>query len=151
MGLPELVAGVIAVLEDSTLASSATVYSGELPQRLTDRSIVAFPEPGDALPGMQSGRNGGVIIAARDFVIVEYHRVIPEKEFGSVVQDVTETTQALREIAFGEFNRGGGRFSGAASQLHGVMRRKYGELGWNEFTFGVRLAIDLSHHSEIGG
>lgn len=120
-----------------------------LPQQISDKTLLVYPQPGDAVPAMHRGASGGVVFGARDIFVAEYHRRIPEKEFGSVIGDVTAITEAIRALVWAEFAPGGGKFYGSADLLHRVGTERFGELGWNEFTFGVRFAIELTHYSEV--
>lgn len=119
------------------------------PAQISDKTIIVYPQPGDAIPAMHRGDQGGVVIGARDIFIVEYHRRIPEKEFGSVIGDVTAMTETVRTLVWAEFAPGGGKFGGAADLLHRVGTDRFGELGWNEFTFGCRLSLELTHYTQV--
>ncbi len=120
-----------------------------VPAQLDDKSVIVYPRPGNTTAVMHRGSSGGIVVEARDAFIVEYHRRIPAEHFGSVLGDVTAMVQTIRDAIWGEFTPSGGHFGGTVSILHGVGTDHLGTLGWNEWTFGCRLTIDLSHYSEI--
>lgn len=146
MAIPLVRLAVMARVGD---LADVTVPADPLPMQLTDKTIVVYPRPGQAVAAAQSGRNGSLPITARDVLIVEYHRVIPEKTFASVIADVTTMLETLRTLAWGEFKAHGGKFGSTVQQLHAVTTLQFGELGWNEFTFGVRIGLDLTHSSVV--
>lgn len=120
------------------------------PNAISDKTIVIYPMPADAVPAMHRGStDGSIVFSARDRFIVEYHRRIPEKEFPSVLADVTAMTETLRALIFAEFAPGGGKFNGSADLLHAIHTERFGELGWSEFTFGVRLSVELTHYTQV--
>lgn len=134
-------------------AKMATISGIQVPEpvpiHLEDKTIVVYPQPGESAAAMNRGGGGGIVISARDTILVEYHRRIPEPAFGTVIGDVTSMTQLIRDAIWSEYTPAGSKFSGTADVLHSVRTVHFGELGWNEWTFGVRIAIDLTHFTEV--
>lgn len=137
---------IMAALGD---VPGVTVPADPIPNQIEDKTIVVYPRPGSSTPGLHRAKNGGIVINARDTMVIEYHRVVPIQAVGSVWGDVTEMTETLRMAVWAQMVPGAGKFDGTVDQIHAVTTIHMGGLGWNEFTAGVRLGVDLTHSSIV--
>lgn len=117
-------------------------------QLSADRTLLVYPIPGSSTPQQHSGRNGGLVYANDDTVVVEWHLKIQADHLEQGVEESTRMTDALRDAIWSEFARN--RFGTDVIGITSIDTQMIHDLVWNgEHTFGVRLTVNLTHLTEI--
>lgn len=140
MGLPEVRQAMMTKLRT---ISGVTVPQDPLPHTISDKTIVVFPRTSGTALSSTGRTRGEVAVRARSVLQVEYHRRIPYKELGSTIGDVTSMIDTIEDLVWGQ--AAGGRFDGTIISVEGVDLAHFGALGWNEWTFGARLEVTVTH------
>lgn len=136
----------LAMMERFADISGVVVPADPLPLEIENKSIIVFPRIGNTSI-LSRGKDGGVAFQAEDVMQVEYHRVIPYRELGTVIGDVTSMIESIREATWSEV--AGGKFDGTVLTVSSVSLAHFGAIGWNEWTFGARLEISYTHLSHV--
>lgn len=119
-----------------------------MPMLPDDRMLLIYPNVGASTPRAHAGSTGKALIEYRDTVIVEAHLKIATDEIEAGIRWATPMLDRVRDGIWSEATRN--KFGGTITQLFSITTTDYGELGWGDQpTFGFRLAVEVSHHSEV--
>lgn len=80
---------------------------------------------------------------------LEYHRRISYQAINSVIDDCSTMHDVILRKAWGEFSDGGGRFFDNVRSIENVNLMHFGTLGWNEWTFGIRIEVAFTYEDLI--
>ena len=135
-----------AMMDKFATLNGVTVPQDPLPTRLEDKSIIVFPRSQRSeIVSKAVGR--GIATRTPGMMQVEYHRRIGYEQVGSVMSDLATVTDSIDELCWKEL--AGGKFDGSIFNLEGVSLEHLGALGWNEWTFGVRLVVSFTYLTTI--
>ena len=137
----------LAMMDRYQGISGVVVPQDPLPMQIEDKSIIVFPRIGESNLLSKGRTSGALAIQSSDVMQVEYHRRVPYERLGSVIADVTEMVDAITDMTWGEL--AGGKFDDTILAITRVALAHFGEIGWNEWTFGARLEISFTHLTHI--
>ena len=123
------------------------VPSDPLPMTISDKTILVFPRLEESSLLSRGDSAGSVGIQSDGVMQIEYHRRVPYEHLGTTMGDISTMVDTLRDLIWGEL--AGGKFAGTVFSISRVALVHLGALGWNEWTFGVRLETSFTYLTHV--
>lgn len=127
--------------------SGVVVPSDPYPMQIEDKTILMWPRIEDSVPISRGKTPGSVAVRGSDIMQVEYHRRVPYEYLGSTMGDLTSMVETIRNLVWLE--HANGRFDNTVFGIERVSLTHLGALGWNEWTFGIRMEVAFIHDTVV--
>ncbi len=147
MALSAVTAAVLAAVR--TVDGLGQVPDAPPPQLNDERMALVYPRPRESAPMQHAARGARAVLAYRDTVVVEYHRLLAADQIAEFLSDATPMLDAVRLALWDAWLTD--QFGGTVVLLHGIASEQFGDMYWGgQHTYGFQLALDVTHTADAG-